>query len=203
MVNGVLEVVPQLRRTRRTRHARAPVQFLVEALGHLVGIAGALITWATEGVAESAIVALRIAPEPLKLLFGLRLSLWPSRRPRLTHETAHGSVVAEATGIGGWSEGGEEFGLDNGSLDEEGIVKVHLEGDGPTRDQGHAHPAPVLVRRVLHHRPTLQVRLVCLGVFLFILAVLGVLLGEDEPIGGLPDGVLDHVAHLDPTLALA
>src|SRR5262249_27409085 len=67
-------------------------------------------------------------------------------------------LTAESAGVSGRPQGGEEFGLDNGSLDEESVVEVHLEGDGPARDERHPHRVPVLVCRVLHHRPTLQIR---------------------------------------------
>ena len=93
--------------------------------------------------------------------------------------------------VGGGAEGGEQLRLDGGPLDEQRRVQVHLEGDRPARDQGHAHVLPVLVGRVLDHGPALQVRLLLL------------LLGQHQPVAGLPDRVLDDIAHLDLPLALA
>src|SRR5262249_55032373 len=81
---------------------------------------------------------------------------------------------------------------------------VHLEADRPPRHQRHAHPRPVLVGHVLHHRPALQVRTPPLALVLAGLLLPPVAVGrvEGEAVGGLPEGVLHHVADPDPPLAL-
>src|SRR5262249_10037945 len=106
-----------------------------------------------EAAAEAATEATGAASLSLASLFFGR------REPRGCHRGClrEAPLSAESAGVGGWSEGGEEFGLDDRSLDKEGIVEVHLEGNGPARDQRHPHRTPVLIRRVLHHRPALQI----------------------------------------------
>src|SRR5262249_43141879 len=157
MVNRILEVVPQLRCRSRTRHARTQAHGVIEFLHDLPRVGPSRATAeATPAATTAGVSAVSTSLAVLGVLLRLRCVTNP--QPRTRGWGWHCFLRPQnAAGIGGWSQGGEEFGLDDGSLDEEGIVEVHLEGDGPTRDQRHAHPAPVLVRRVLHHRPALQV----------------------------------------------
>ncbi len=90
--------------------------------------------------------------------------------------------------MGGRPEGSQKFELDGGPWDEEGLIEVHLEGDGSAGDQSHLDILPVLIGGVLDNGPALQIGLL--------------LLVQDQTIAGLPDGVLDHIAHAHLTLTL-
>ena len=75
------------------------------------------------------------------------------RRPVRLVGLSHGPAVGRRP------EGGEQFRLDGRPGDVQRVVQVHLERDRPAAHQGHRHVVPVLVGRVLDHRPALQVRL--------------------------------------------
>src|SRR5262249_38337784 len=77
--------------------------------------------------------------------------------------------------------------------DEQWLIEIHLEADGPARDQRHADVLPVLVAGVFDQGPTLQERS----------AVLTVLAAEYEPIARLPHGVFDNIADFHIPLAVA
>ncbi len=99
--------------------------------------------------------------------------------------------LSQVARVGDRPQRGEQLGLDDGARDEQGCVKVHLEGDRPAGDQGHAAVLPVFIGRILNYGPALQERLV---LFFF---------RQDKAVTGLPNGVLDHVADLHLALAVA
>jgi hypothetical protein len=90
----------------------------------------------------------------------------------------------KAVAVGDGPQRREPLRHNYGARHIKGRVQVHLEGEGPARDESHAHVLPVLVGGILDDRPALQERLVFL------------LLRQYEPVARLPDGVLDHVADL-------
>src|SRR5947207_1996937 len=143
MVDRILEVVSQLRRRGRTGYTLAQVHVVAEFLEELTR------TSRPRATAEAA-----SGPAPLSLAILLLGGHLTRRRLRGWRSLREGRLV-ESAGVGGGPEGGEEFGLDDGSFEEKSVVEVHLERDRPSRDQRHADAAPVLVRRILHHRPAL------------------------------------------------
>src|SRR5579883_3547834 len=98
-------------------------------------------------------------------------------------------LVVKVTLVRNRPQRSEQLRLDDRPIDIERVVEIHLEGDGPTADQSHLHVAPVSVGRVLHHRPTLKVRLLFLS--------------EHKAVARLPDRRFDDIADLHLTLPFA
>src|SRR5262249_7182334 len=82
------------------------------------------------------------------------------RRGRRRGSRTRHCFFRKPPGVGDGVEGEEEFRDNSGAVDEEGLVEVHLETDGPAGDQGHTNRVPVLVGGVLDGSPALQVGLV-------------------------------------------
>ena len=105
------------------------------------------------------------------------------------HSNSSSQIPAETSGVGRWPERGEQFRLHCRTRYIQRVVQVHLERDRTAAHQCHLHARPVLVRRVLHHRPSLQVRLA--------------IFGENKTIRCLPHRRFDHIAHLHLATAFA
>src|SRR5262249_32061568 len=82
---------------------------------------------------------------------------------------------------------------DEGACGVEGFVQVHLEGNGSAGDQGEVDVGPVLVGGVFDDGPAVEGCRRSLPRFV----------GQDEAIGGLPDGHLVDVGDDDAAGALA
>ena len=106
------------------------------------------------------------------------------------HAAEFVEVSVEPAVVGRRAEAGEEFRFHRRPRHVQRVVQVHLEADRAAADQAHLHALPVFVRRVLHDRPPLQVRL------------LPTLRVQHQAVTRLPDRGLDHVADLNLPLTV-
>src|SRR5262249_23214004 len=135
MVNGILEVVPQLRRRCRARHALTEIQLLIELLAQPGRDVAVLRRGNGKGVVEFAaspgsIPALAAPASVGRQFVPVDLHRLP------VGQTTRAAGDAKATGVCGWSERGEEFRLDGGAVYEEGVGAGNPGGDGRAREQG-------------------------------------------------------------------
>src|SRR5438093_1055255 len=117
MVDGILEVVAQLRRRRRAANALAQVERLGEGFAKALGVF-LLLSVALLPVAKRLAVLIRLA-----LLAGRAGA--PRHRRRLFEIHSEAANVAESTGVGDGAKRGEQLRFDDGPLDEQRIIEVH------------------------------------------------------------------------------